>query len=195
MYVLIVVFAVIRVITALFLQKTMEAAKGDEEMMIMQKLKSQEEYIKRIQHFLDEADNDGNGVMDKDELNGFMSHPHFQKALHGLGLEQHEVSAIFAVLNDGNSPGVSHDEFIGGCMRLAGGARAIDSVLIMHEQTKISNKVDGIYDLVVSHWGLPTAARAPVRKVGMGSTNGSPQSDVVARVTVRESSALASAAC
>lgn len=143
LYVLVVIFAVIRVITALFLQKTMEAARGDEEMMMMQKMKDKDKFIKKIHEFLEEADEDGDGEMDKHELGHFLKHPNFQKSLHGLGLEQHEVVGIFSVLDDGDGT-VGHEEFIAGCMRLTGGARAIDSVLIMHEQNKIAHKVDRI---------------------------------------------------
>jgi hypothetical protein len=139
-YVLIVVFAVIRVITALFLQKTMEAARGDEEMMLMQKLREKETYVSKIKKFLDDADENGDGTMDRDELNHLLEHPDIQKSLHGLGLEQHEVVGVFGVLDDGDGV-VSHDEFIAGCMRLTGGARAIDSVLIMHEQNKMASKI------------------------------------------------------
>merc|ERR1711879_966045 len=112
-------------------------------MMMMKKLKDKEQHIKKIKRFLAECDDDNNGMMDKNELAAFLNHPHFQKALHGLGLEEHEVVGIFSVLNDGEGV-VSHDEFTAACMRLTGGAKAIDSVLIMHEQNKIAHKIDSI---------------------------------------------------
>jgi hypothetical protein len=139
-YVLTVVFAVIRVITALFLQKTMEAARGDEEMMVMQKMKEKETYIAKIKKILADADEDQDGSMDRMELANLLETEDIQASLHGLGLEEHEVVGVFGVLDDGDGR-VSHEEFIAGCMRITGGARAIDSVLIMHEQNKMFHKI------------------------------------------------------
>jgi hypothetical protein len=139
-YVLTVVFAVIRVITALFLQKTMEAARGDEEMMVMQKMKEKETYIAKIKKILADADEDQDGSMDRMELANLLETEDIQASLHGLGLEEHEVVGVFGVLDDGDGR-VSHEEFIAGCMRITGGARAIDSVLIMHEQNKMFQKI------------------------------------------------------
>ncbi len=97
--------------------------------------------MKKIQGFLSEADEDGDGTMDRTELRHFLKHPNFQKFLHGLHLEQHEVIGIFSVLDDGDGI-VTHEEFIQAIMRITGGARAIDSVLIMHELHKIGHKVE-----------------------------------------------------
>jgi len=46
-YVIFVVFAVIRVITALFLKNTLKVSEGDSEMMVMEKMKDKEKYVKK----------------------------------------------------------------------------------------------------------------------------------------------------
>lgn len=142
-YVMFVIFAVIRVITALFLKNTIKVSQGDEEMMFMEKMKEKEVYVAKIRNFLKQADKDGNGQMDRDELDAAIKNPAITKYFRAIGLQLHEIDGLFNILDDGDGL-ISSEEFIGGCMRMTGNARAVDSVLIMHEQTAMHKKLDEI---------------------------------------------------
>merc|ERR1719424_833596 len=63
-YVLIVVFAVMRVVGALFLQNTLKMASADEELMHMEKMNKKNAYIAKLRDFLTGSDKDGSGSMD-----------------------------------------------------------------------------------------------------------------------------------
>merc|ERR1719440_776983 len=56
MYVMLVIFAIIRVITALFLKTTIKVSQDDEEMMLLEKMREKEDTIKKIRQFLSKAD-------------------------------------------------------------------------------------------------------------------------------------------
>lgn len=139
-YVVCVIFAVLRVITALFLRATMVAAANDDEMMVMHKMQEKEKLVSKLRHFFKELDTSGDGMLDREEFDEILEDPRMQAWLHVLELEVYEVTALFNLLDDGNEA-ISCEEFIGGAMRLKGNARAIDSITMMHEQHMLSEKV------------------------------------------------------
>eukprot|EP00929_Paragymnodinium_shiwhaense_P030342 TRINITY_DN17219_c0_g1_i1.p1 TRINITY_DN17219_c0_g1~~TRINITY_DN17219_c0_g1_i1.p1 ORF type:complete len:744 (+),score=147.40 TRINITY_DN17219_c0_g1_i1:92-2323(+) len=148
LYALAVVFAVVRIISALFLSNTMKISAEDEEMMVSSKWKEKQRYLGKLCRFFKEADLDGNGMLDREEFDLMVSNPSIASWLTILGLEMHEVASLFNVLDDGDGL-ISYQEFVGGCMRLKGNARAIDSVLIMHEQFKILQCLDEMHDEIL----------------------------------------------
>jgi hypothetical protein len=169
-YVVTVVFAVIRVITALFLRATLTAASHDEEMMVISKMKEREKLVDKLKHFFAEADTSGDGMLSKDEFEAILEDPKMQAWLQVLELEVYEVTALYNLLDDGTGQ-ICSEEFIGGAMRLKGNARAIDSITIMHEQHKIKKSVQHVseglrclweqldLDLGSNPWGPSGAAK------------------------------------
>jgi hypothetical protein len=156
-YVLFVVFAVMRVITAIFLQKTMKVTGTEEELMMMGKMNEKDEHIAKLKVFLAESDTNGNCEMTSDELHSMLQHPDIEHWLDIIGLESHEIEGLFCVLDDGDGI-VSHNELVNGIMRLSGGVRVIDTVMIMHNQKMIVKKLDQV-DAQVS--GIRYVASTP----------------------------------
>jgi len=142
-YVLSVVFAIIRIITALFLRNTLKAASEDEDMMVLDRMKEKEKYAAKLTRFFKGMDKDGDGTLDRDEFDQMCENPQITSWLTVLGLEMYEVQGLFDLLDDGDGR-VAYQEFVGGCLRLKGNARAIDSVLVMHGQTKILDHIESI---------------------------------------------------
>jgi len=132
-YVLLVVFAVIKIIAALFLKKTLKVSADDEEAMFKVRMAEKKRFIKRINQFLVDADTDGNGVMDKQEMEDAIKNPRVTHFFKACGMELEEIEGLFDLLDDGDGL-ISREEFITGIERLKGEARAVDSVLIMHHQ-------------------------------------------------------------
>merc|ERR1712190_45694 len=60
-YVSLVVFAMIRIITALFLKETLETAAADEEKMLAETLREKEKYAKKLRRLFAAVDNAGTG--------------------------------------------------------------------------------------------------------------------------------------
>lgn len=146
-YVSVVIFAVMRVVTALFIQKTMSMAQADEELMLLEKLKEKEEMLIAFRGFLFECDTDGDGEMNRAELQELLKDVTLQYWLERIGIEKHELVGLFNVLDEGGGV-VSHEDIIGGVMRISNGVRAVDSVVMMHEQRKIGKKVSEVHRYV-----------------------------------------------
>lgn len=148
-YVLVVVFAVIRVVTALFLQQTMKIAHQDDELMMELKMAEKEAYFKKLKDFLAQSDDNGDGTMDLEELENLLDGEDIVKWLDMIGLEYHEVLGLFRVLDPGGGK-VAHEDIIEGMIRLSGGVRAMDAVMQQHNQHKILQWLETLASQVAS---------------------------------------------
>jgi len=138
-YVVIVVFAVIRIVGALFLTATIKAAGEDLAMTIMHKAKERHNYAQNLHRLLARCfrsdDNPDNDLLTLAEAEEKLRDPEFRLQLQALGLEDYELSGLVAILDEGE--GVTFDEFVQAAMRIKGMAKGIDTVLIMHQQRQI----------------------------------------------------------
>eukprot|EP00971_Amphidinium_carterae_P064882 1285702-Amphidinium_carterae.1 len=89
-YVAFVVFAVIRVITAIFLKETLDAAGADAEMMVQEKAKKRAQYLEKLKAVFIMADVSGDGMVTEEEFNGILEKPIVRTLLQALELEFHE---------------------------------------------------------------------------------------------------------
>lgn len=140
-YVAVVVFAVLRIITALFLKDTLNVAANDKEMMIQNKLREKAGYAARLEQVFREADRSGDGKVTWEEFEELLSKPSARAYLSALELETHEVESMFMLLDDGDGS-ISSEEFLSGIVRLKGQARSLDVLLLLHENKKIAAHVD-----------------------------------------------------
>merc|ERR1719433_2567138 len=67
-----------------------------------------------------------------------------QAYLDGLGLSADDVWALFSLLDHDESHAIDMDEFVTGCLKLRGSARAIDSHLLMYESKWTMRRVSDI---------------------------------------------------
>eukprot|EP00931_Biecheleriopsis_adriatica_P029455 TRINITY_DN17484_c0_g1_i2.p1 TRINITY_DN17484_c0_g1~~TRINITY_DN17484_c0_g1_i2.p1 ORF type:complete len:163 (+),score=38.86 TRINITY_DN17484_c0_g1_i2:125-613(+) len=133
-----------RVIGAIFLNETIRAANSDAEAEVLVKMKEKETFAAKLRQFFNAADTSGDGVLTLDELEDAVREPGVEAWLKALELEIYEVVALFKLLDDNSDGTVSCEEFLGGAVRLKGNARAIDSILIMHEQNRLMKEVEMI---------------------------------------------------
>jgi len=138
-YVAVVVFAVIRIVGALFLTATIKAAGDDLAMTIMLKAKERHNYAQNLHQLLcrcfRDDDHPDKDLLMLDEVEGKLRDLEFRLQLQALGLEDYELSGLVAILDEGE--GVTFDEFVQAAMRIKGMAKGIDTVLIMHQQRQI----------------------------------------------------------
>jgi len=147
LYIVMIAFAVTRVIAALFLKQTLQVASSDEDMVVMEKMKMKDQYAKKLRQLFMEIDTSGDGIISRRELQEMCTSQTVGDMLHVLELEQYEIAALWNILDDGKS-GVPFEEFLSGAMRLKGNARSIDAISISHEQHKIKNNIEHVCKIV-----------------------------------------------
>mmetsp|Transcript_29060 Transcript_29060/g.73815 ORF Transcript_29060/g.73815 Transcript_29060/m.73815 type:complete len:606 (+) Transcript_29060:99-1916(+) len=138
-----VVFAVIRIITALFLKETLAVAATDAEMMMQLKHKETEAFAMKMGQVFIAADSSMDGMVSWEEFSELMDDPKHMTLLHNMELEPHEIKALFNLLDDGDG-NVSFEEFLKGMVRLKGQARSLDVLAILHDSSKILMQVNAM---------------------------------------------------
>eukprot|EP00747_Dinoflagellata_sp_TGD_P035711 gnl/TRDRNA2_/TRDRNA2_138029_c0_seq2.p1 gnl/TRDRNA2_/TRDRNA2_138029_c0~~gnl/TRDRNA2_/TRDRNA2_138029_c0_seq2.p1 ORF type:complete len:406 (+),score=51.94 gnl/TRDRNA2_/TRDRNA2_138029_c0_seq2:80-1219(+) len=144
LFIIVIRFAVLRVIGSLFLNETLRASKNDHDILLMAKMKEKDKYQNQFRHFFLAADTSGDGYITRDELAVMMQNERVEAWLELMEVEAHEVEGLIRLLDDNEDGSVSMEEFVAGAMRLKGTARSIDTIAMMHEQTKLAKRIDEI---------------------------------------------------
>lgn len=142
-YITIVVFAVIRIITAIFLKETLQVASTDSEMMVNEMRERTQKNAEKLEIVFTALDIEGRGVLNFDQFARIATHKDVKTWLASFELAVHDVEGLFHLLDDGDGE-ITYDEFIEGILRLKGQARSLDVVAISRACDKIDEKVNEI---------------------------------------------------
>lgn len=144
LYITFVVFAVIRVITALFIKETLACAANDAEIAMEEKRKTAEVFQTKLEMLFESMDVDADGLLSQDEVHEALSNPLVVRYLSTLELHMKDVEFIYKLLDDGDGM-LTIKEFCHGLSRLKGVAQSHDVVLLLHEQHTLKAFCHEIY--------------------------------------------------
>jgi len=150
-YIVFAMFAILNVVTGLFVEAAIETAAEDKKTTIMQQM---------CQMFLD-LDDDGSGTISKDEFMKHLQKPEMETYLRELDIDTQEGDMLFHLLDLDGSGEIEAEELVGGCLRLHGHAKALELAALMHELRQFSRRfqvhahhVEGALSLMTSNRGL-----------------------------------------
>merc|ERR1712100_160146 len=85
--------------------------------------------VQKIQSIFEEADADNSGTLSLDEFTAHLQDHRVRALLESLQLESHAREIFFLLDVDGTNE-IDIEEFVAGCLRLRGEARALDISLL-----------------------------------------------------------------
>jgi len=149
-YVCVVTFAVVRVITAMFLKATLSASDSDEQDTAREKSEQWSNYVKSLNK---EGTStwSARGKMNYEDLQHLIGIDHFAEWLEEVGLATFEVTRIFAALDQGSNE-VLFSEFEVALKQMRGLPRAADVVINLYETRNILLRLirmESSYDAVM----------------------------------------------
>lgn len=136
LYVLLVNFAAIKVITAVFIFETQKVASTDEDLLILQKSRQTARLEANFAAVFKEIDDSGDGKLTWDEFELIIHDQRVITWLAALDLDVHQCESLFGLLDDGDGT-ITFHEFVAGVHRLKGTARSVDLVTMGHQATEI----------------------------------------------------------
>merc|ERR1712137_612395 len=128
---LVVGFAVIRIISGVFLHETFKAAATDDDLMLMQKKRLMQKHARKMKRFMSKADVSGDGGLSRDEFKGILKSEDVRAWFSAQDLDAGDADLLFSLLDTGDEE-ITADELIVGVSRLKGAARSIDLYGLMH---------------------------------------------------------------
>jgi len=135
-YVTFVVFAVMRVITAIFLKETLDAAGEDHEVVMSEKEATKKKYMRKLERIFSDVDVSGDGLISEEEFTNMLQDEKVKQYLVGLEVDLNESNSLFHMMADDEGQ-VSYSRFMDGMNRAKGLAKAADILCIRHDLTML----------------------------------------------------------
>merc|ERR1719316_1760178 len=120
-YIAFAVFAVLNVVTGVFVNEAMLMASRDQELVIQEQLSQEGNEIDDFTRMFEEADTDGNGMVNWQEMKDHLDDPRVKAYFKALNLDVAEAQMLFKILDLDGSGEISVNEFVQGCIKVKGG--------------------------------------------------------------------------
>jgi len=140
-YVAIMFFAVMNIVTAIFIEHAVKAGAADSDHVLKEELARDNKFMEEMMALFAAADEDESGEITYEELCDFLEDLGVRARLKLLGLEVHEAWGLFQLLDTDDSGVLGRDEFCYGCLRLRGSAKTLDTATLMSENKRVFQKV------------------------------------------------------
>eukprot|EP00927_Polykrikos_kofoidii_P042167 TRINITY_DN3601_c0_g3_i1.p1 TRINITY_DN3601_c0_g3~~TRINITY_DN3601_c0_g3_i1.p1 ORF type:complete len:900 (-),score=148.65 TRINITY_DN3601_c0_g3_i1:61-2649(-) len=127
LYIAFSIFAMMNVVTGVFVEKAMQHAQEDKE-----------EYLAtHISEAFKRADRDDSGEVTWEEFEGRLEAEEMQEYFKAIDVDISEAKGLFKLIDADGSGSIDAVEFVSGCMRLRGPAKALELALLLHETNRM----------------------------------------------------------
>eukprot|EP00929_Paragymnodinium_shiwhaense_P025815 TRINITY_DN15528_c0_g2_i1.p1 TRINITY_DN15528_c0_g2~~TRINITY_DN15528_c0_g2_i1.p1 ORF type:complete len:673 (+),score=97.29 TRINITY_DN15528_c0_g2_i1:58-2076(+) len=133
-------FALMKVISGIFLHETFKTAASNDEIMIMQRDRMTRRHIAKMTQLFKEADESGDGELSLEEFRAVMSDPRVKTWLAAQELEVQDVELLFELVDNGSGT-ITAEELVAGFAQLKGPARSIDMLTLLRSLDTLSQDV------------------------------------------------------
>jgi voltage-gated sodium channel len=126
MYIAFALLAVMNVVTGVFVESAMKGAQHEQEVFMVQ----------HARKLFMSGDRGRSGKINWVEFQNQMDDPEMQVYFKLIEVDFEEASELFQLMDIGKGGEVDYEEFLNGCLRLRGHAKAIDLVTLMLESRR-----------------------------------------------------------
>lgn len=174
--------AVMNVVTGVFCQSAIEGANRDQELLIHQQVSNRNMFTARLQQLFESIDEDGAGFITVHHLEEYLTDASMQAYFSALELDTSDALSFFKLLDsDGDSQYIDCEDFVMGCTRLKGSAKAIHLAQLIQENKRMRRRLahfmntveHTLHDLAVGTQLPPGSESSDVPRVTLGARRGS----------------------
>merc|ERR550537_265872 len=130
-YIAFSLLALLNVVTGVFVESVLKSAKADKDLFM----------INNARELFHGLDGGIHSLMTWDVFKSKLSTPQMQEFFKAIDVDPSEAKGLFRLLDLDNSGSVSAEEFLNGCLRLRGPAKALDMALLIQEVKDISKRL------------------------------------------------------
>mmetsp|Transcript_41346 Transcript_41346/g.105184 ORF Transcript_41346/g.105184 Transcript_41346/m.105184 type:complete len:694 (+) Transcript_41346:132-2213(+) len=123
LYVVFGIFALMNIVTGVFVESAMESGKKEKERFLLH----------TVRRLFQATDNDHSGDISWKEFKQKLQHPDMRAYFKIIDVDIDEAEDLFKLIDIDDSGAIDPEEFVNGCVRLQGPAKAIDLATLMHE--------------------------------------------------------------
>ncbi|CAE8665973.1 unnamed protein product [Polarella glacialis] len=127
------VFAVVNIVTGVFVDGAIQASSGDKALMVQEEMELKKARSDSLREVFEELDTDNSGSCNITELEERLGDERVTAYFNAIKLDVSDAKTLFCLLDHDQSGDVSIDEFVSGCYKLQGEARSLDTKLMQYE--------------------------------------------------------------
>jgi voltage-gated sodium channel len=136
-YVAFTVFAILNIVTGIFVNGAMQSAHEDQDVSIAEAMNNEGAFAQEALRVFQEADANKTGYITLQDLEEHMKDSRVRAYLHHLGLDFTEARGLFQLLDIGDTGRVYAKEFVLGCQQLRGSARNLDVATLLYQNKRM----------------------------------------------------------
>eukprot|EP00435_Cladocopium_sp_Y103_P044585 s696_g12.t1 len=140
LYISFTMFAVLNVMTGVFCQSAIESAARDHDMAMQNVMADKQAFTRKFLHLFRMLDQDDTGLITLVELEERMEDLDVKTYFEALELSIDDVWTFFRLLDGDDGQEIDVEEFLYGCMRLRGEAKALDLAKLMHSHAWLAKQ-------------------------------------------------------
>mmetsp|Transcript_26840 Transcript_26840/g.61900 ORF Transcript_26840/g.61900 Transcript_26840/m.61900 type:complete len:689 (-) Transcript_26840:22-2088(-) len=132
-YIAFVTFAVLNVLTGIFVDAAMQVADLDREKVISAEIQKEQSVADDLRTLFHDIDADKSGAITWEEFENVLNDDVVRAYFLGLDLDMTEARELFRILDDNGRNKVKVEDFINGCMKVKGVAKSVDMLGIVYD--------------------------------------------------------------
>eukprot|EP00929_Paragymnodinium_shiwhaense_P022086 TRINITY_DN14217_c0_g1_i3.p1 TRINITY_DN14217_c0_g1~~TRINITY_DN14217_c0_g1_i3.p1 ORF type:complete len:655 (-),score=70.13 TRINITY_DN14217_c0_g1_i3:79-2043(-) len=144
LYVALVEWVVLNVVTGVFCESAAEAARKDVALAVQLHRSDRDHFLQRFKAIFRSIDRDGSGRLSPHEMKPYLDSEPAHALFAALELDLGDVYELFELLDEDGSQFVDIEEFMFGCLRLRGVAKAIDIAKVQYETCRIQKTLEAL---------------------------------------------------
>jgi len=152
-YTFFTIFAVINIVTGVFVDGAIEFAKRDRTMQIQKRAREMAYHEGNLLALLQAIDHDGDNLVSAADFKIALQRAEVREFISAMQVEISDAHAFFDLLDADSSGEVDIVEFVTGMQRLRGEAKSVDIHMMVHENRKMLSMVTGLIDILGSTMG------------------------------------------
>jgi len=157
-YIAFVLLAMMNVVTGVFTETALLSAKKDKDIYMVN-------HVRDLFHSLDL---DESGMITWNEIEAQMNTPEFQEYFKAIDVDVSEAQGLFKLLDLNDHGEISADDFLNGCIRIRGPARALETMLLLRETSRVAERqrlqarsLESLLAAASTAWGVAPGGAAP----------------------------------
>eukprot|EP00929_Paragymnodinium_shiwhaense_P012509 TRINITY_DN11978_c0_g2_i1.p1 TRINITY_DN11978_c0_g2~~TRINITY_DN11978_c0_g2_i1.p1 ORF type:complete len:614 (+),score=69.74 TRINITY_DN11978_c0_g2_i1:174-2015(+) len=146
MYVALAQWVVLNVITGFFCESAAEAARKDVGLAVQSHRADRDKFLHRCKHIFRTIDADDSGHLEVYEMKPFLDTEPAHTLFAALEIAVDDAKELFDLLDEDGTQYIDLEEFMLGCLRLRGGAKALDLAKLQYQTKNLNRKINAVVE-------------------------------------------------
>jgi len=126
-YIAFTVLALTNVVTGVFVEGALKSAKMEEEAVVLETLT----------RMFESCDSQNEGQISTEEFQARLQSDEMTRYLLSIDVDPGEAHMLCSLMDNNQNGVIDYEEFVGGCLRIRGTAKAIDTIVLLHEVNEV----------------------------------------------------------